>query len=86
MNFIISFLKVSSMFVSLQPLLSFAGRVFLAIIFIVSGLNKVTGFDNTAAYILAKGLPFPELGAAVAIVVELVGAAALIVGGRSSNG
>ena len=58
-------------------------RVLLAIIFIVSGFNKVTGFDNSVAYILSKGLPMPELGAAAAAALELVGAAALIVGWRT---
>jgi len=75
--------KDASMFVSMQPILSFLCRVLLAIIFIVSGFNKVTGFDNSVAYILSKGLPMPELGAAAAAALELVGAAALIVGWRT---
>ncbi len=71
------------MFVSMQPLLSLLSRILLAIIFILSGLNKVTGFDNSVAYILSKGLPLPELGAGAAAALELVGAAALIVGWRT---
>ena len=58
-------------------------RVLLAIIFIMSGFNKIGGFEGTVGYIASKGLPFPQLIAAGAIAVELVGGLLLLVGYRA---
>ncbi len=57
-----------------------AGRVLMAALFIPAGLGKIAGFQGTAGYIASKGLPLPEVGAVVAIVVEVLVAAALLVG------
>ena len=57
-----------------------AGRILLAILFVVSGFNKITGFENTVGYIASKGLPLPQLGAVIAIVVELSTGILLIIG------
>jgi len=56
------------------------GRILLAIVFIPAGFSKIGGFAGTAGYIASKGLPLPEVGAAVAIAVELLGGIALLVG------
>ena len=56
------------------------GRILLALVFVTSGWGKLMGFEATAGYIASKGLPLPQLGAAIAIVVELVGGIMLIVG------
>ena len=56
------------------------GRLLIAAIFIVSGYGKIGGFEGTTAQIAAKGMPLPELAAAGAIAVELVGGILLIVG------
>ena len=56
------------------------GRVLIAIFFIPSGLGKITGFSGTVGYIASAGLPAPALGAVIAIIVEVVVAAALLVG------
>jgi putative oxidoreductase len=55
-------------------------RVLLALLFLVAGIGKIGGFAGTTAYIAAKGLPLPEIGAAIAIVLEVGGALALIAG------
>lgn len=57
-----------------------AGRILLALIFVISGYGKIVGFDGTVGYIASKGLPLPQLGAVVAIVVELGAGILLIVG------
>ena len=57
-----------------------AGRLLIAAIFIVSGYGKIGGFEGTVAQIAGKGLPLPELAAAGAIAVELVGGILLVVG------
>jgi len=58
----------------------FAGRILLALIFVISGYNKLVGFDGTVGYIASKGLPLPQLAAAAAIAIELVGGVLLVIG------
>lgn len=65
---------------SLTNLFALVGRILLAAIFIKSGYSKIGGFDGTVAYIAAAGLPLPQVGAVIAIVVELVGGIALAIG------
>jgi putative oxidoreductase len=43
-------------------------------------LSKIAGFAGTAAYIGSVGLPLPQLGAVIAVVVEVAGGLALILG------
>jgi putative oxidoreductase len=57
-----------------------AGRILLGLIFVVSGWGKITGFSGTVAYMAAKGMPLTEVLAVGAIVVELGGAMALMLG------
>jgi putative oxidoreductase len=59
------------MFTSLQNPLSLIGRVLLAVLFVPAGFGKIAGFAGTAGYIASKGVPLPEVAAAIAIVVEL---------------
>ena len=56
------------------------GRILLAVIFITSGFGKLTGFENTVGYIASKGLPLPQVGAAIAVMVELGGGILLAIG------
>ncbi len=60
-----------------------AGRILLALIFFMSGFGKLTGFAGTAGYIASTGLPFSELLTVGAIVLELGGGLALIVGWKT---
>ena len=55
------------------------GRILIAVLFIPSGLAKLAGFSGTMAYVAAVGLP-PAFGAIIAILVEVVLGAALLVG------
>ena len=68
------------MFDALQNPLSLAGRLLLALLFLPAGISKIGGFAGTVGYIGSKGLPMPEVGAVIAIVVEVLGALALIAG------
>ena len=47
------------------------GRILIALIFVMSGFGKITGFAGTVGYIASHGLPLPQLAAIAAIVVEL---------------
>lgn len=55
-----------------------AGRVLLALIFILSGFQKITGYAGTQGYMEAMGVPGFLLP--LVILVELGGGLALLVG------
>ena len=65
---------------SLQNPLSLAGRWLLAALFLPAGIAKLSGFAGTVAYINSVGLPFPTVGALIALVVEVLCGLALVVG------
>jgi len=65
---------------SLQSTTVLVGRILLGLIFVLSGFAKISGFEGTAGYIGSKGLPMPQLLAALTIVVELGGGLALMAG------
>jgi putative oxidoreductase len=71
------------MFQKFQDPLALAARILMSILFLVAGIGKIGGFAGTAGYIASKGLPLPEFGAVIAIVVEVGGAVALIAGFRT---
>ena len=60
-----------------------AGRILIALIFVLSGFGKVTGFEGTLGYIASKGLPLPQLAAISAIIIELGGGFMLVFGWRA---
>jgi putative oxidoreductase len=59
----------------------FAGRVFLATIFLLSGLGKMSAYAGTAEYMASAGVPAALLP--VVIATEVLGALAIIVGWRT---
>jgi putative oxidoreductase len=59
------------------------GRFLIALIFLISGFQKIGGFEGTTGYIASKGLPFPALLTAISILVELGGALMIILGWRT---
>jgi len=54
------------------------GRLFLAALFLVSGLGKIAGYSGTVAYMSALGVPGALLP--LVIVTEIAGAVAIVVG------
>ena len=59
------------------------GRILIALIFVISGFGKIGGFAGVAGYIGAKGLPMPEVLAALTIALELGGGILLIIGWKT---
>ena len=59
------------------------GRVLIAAIFVLSGFSKIADPASALGYIGMSGLPFPKLALGVAILVEVVGGIALILGYRT---
>jgi len=68
------------MFTTLQNPLSLTSRILLALLFIPAGISKLTGFGGTVGYISSVGLPLPELAAAAALTLEIVGGLAILFG------
>jgi putative oxidoreductase len=67
----------------MQNFTALAGRTLLAVLFVVSGFGKITGFAGTAAYMASKGMPMPEVLLVGAIVVELLGGLIIVAGWKS---
>jgi putative oxidoreductase len=59
------------------------GRVLIGAPFILSGLSKLMAHDATVGYISSMGLPLPQLGWLIALVVEMAGGTLLVIGYRA---
>ena len=70
----------------LRRLLPLAGRILLALIFLGSGFNKITGWSGTAAYMANEGMPLVPLLLAGAIAFELGGGLSLVLGFKTRIG
>ena len=70
---------------SLQNASALIGRVLIAALFIPAGIGKIGGFEGTVGYIASVGLPLATVAAIVAILVEVVAGAALLVGYRTKQ-
>lgn len=57
------------------------GRIFLSVLFLVSGLGKITGYAGTAAYMSSLGVPGVLLP--LVIATEVLGAIFIIVGWKT---
>jgi putative oxidoreductase len=67
--------------VTLERFSGVAGRVLLAVLFLLSGLGKLGAYSATVAYMASAGVP----GALLPLVIatEIAGALAIIVGWRT---
>ena len=59
------------------------GRILLAAIFLWSGLGKLLDPASALGYIGSVGLPLPQVALGTALLVELVGGIALVLGYRT---
>jgi putative oxidoreductase len=74
---------MSTSTVNAQPAVAAAGRVLLAALFLVSGIQKLFVPAMIQGYIASVGLPFPPLVYAITVVIELGAGALLLVGFRT---
>ena len=65
---------------SFKSPLTVAGRVLLALMFVYSGVSKLTNLDGTAGYIAAGGLPMADALAVAVALFELIAGLALAIG------
>lgn len=63
-----------------EDLAALVARLFMAILFILYGYFKLTGYAGTIAYMGRQGLPAPALFAALAVIIELGGGVLVLVG------
>ncbi|MGI9341103.1 DoxX family protein [uncultured Psychrobacter sp.] len=61
-----------------QDISMLLGRVFLSLIFIVSGFNKITDYAGTQGYMESMGVP--ALMLPLVIILELLGGIAILIG------
>ena len=66
-----------------QDVAALMGRVLLALMFVWAGFGKITGYAGTAGFMASAGVPMVGVFLPLAILVELGGGIALIVGWKA---
>jgi putative oxidoreductase len=67
----------------MNSLAALAGRILIALIFLLSGIDKFVHYSGTLGYMTKAGLPFPEVLLVVSGIVETACALALIAGWKT---
>lgn len=70
----------------MQNATNLAGRILLALIFIMSGIGKIPDFANTADYMASRGMPLVTLLLVGAIIFELLGGLLVATGFKARLG
>ncbi|HZD26921.1 MAG TPA: DoxX family protein [Alphaproteobacteria bacterium] len=65
---------------TVHPYLAPLGRLLLGVIFLLAGLEKIGNLEGTAQYMASAGFPLVPLFLIGAVIVEVIGSLALIVG------
>lgn len=68
---------------NLQHAAALAGRILLALIFIISGYGKIGGYAGTAGYMASKGLPLVDVLLPLTILIELGGGLLVALGWKA---
>ena len=68
---------------TVQDTAALVGRILLALIFIISGFGKITGYAGTAGYMASKGLPMVAVLLPLTILVELGGGLLIALGWKA---
>lgn len=68
----------SQLFKTAENLAAPFGRILIALIFVMSGLNKIGSYDNVAGWMAAMGVPGGLLPLVIAL--EVAGGIAIIIG------
>lgn len=63
-----------------EPITFLLGRIFLCLIFFGSGFNKIMNFSGTLEKMESVGIPLTTIALFVAILIELVAAAMIMLG------
>jgi len=65
---------------SIQNFAALGGRLLLAAIFVISGINKLSDFSGTAAFMSSAGLPAAEFLLVLTILIEVAGGLMIVLG------
>lgn len=65
----------------MQKFAELGGRAMLAVLFLLAGIGKITGYEATAGYMASQGVPGALLPLVIAL--EVLGALAIIVGWKT---
>ena len=65
---------------SIQNFAALGGRLLLAAIFVISGLNKLSDFSGTAGFMSGAGLPAAEFLLVLTILIEVAGGLMIVLG------
>jgi putative oxidoreductase len=68
---------------AIQSFAPLAGRLLIAPLFLLSGVSKLSAPAATIGMIASSGLPLATAGFAAAVLIELVGSIALVLGYRT---
>jgi putative oxidoreductase len=60
-----------------------AGRILLALIFVIAGYGKIGNFAGTAAYMASQGLPMSDVLLVITIAIELGGGLMIMLGWKA---
>ena len=67
----------------MNSLAALAGRILLALIFLLSGIDKVVHYAGTMGYMTKAGLPFPQALLIASIIIEIGASLAIIAGWKT---
>lgn len=56
------------------------GRILLSAVFILAGIGKIGGFSMEEGFVASKHLPLPAVALSIALIIELVGGIAILLG------
>ncbi|HET9046000.1 MAG TPA: DoxX family protein [Casimicrobiaceae bacterium] len=59
------------------------GRILLAILFVPSGFEGITGFSDSLGYIKSQGVPLPGVAAIIRILIELGAGLMVMIGWKT---
>ena len=63
-----------------QSYAALAGRILLSLIYLMSGFQKLGDYSGTLQEIQSVGMPLPMIAYGIAVVVEIIGGLAILVG------
>jgi putative oxidoreductase len=59
------------------------GRILIVALFLISGISKIPGWENTAGYMASKGVPMVSVALALTIVIEIGASLMIMLGFRA---
>ncbi len=71
---------------NIQKYIPLVARIFLAVIFVQTGLNKFASFAGTQEQIASAGIPLPLIATVLTILIEVIGGISLILGFKAKIG